>query len=222
MGISPVGIASSLPGCVAVLQTKCTVSLQLQLPVAAREAELTSAQVWISFKATGSGVEDVNTPVKTFPVLLLICSLFSAPLRAQVNEAHDADIAAAIETARSVEQTERQAVVARNLTLTSTESEAFWPLYNRYRYEMSTLEDRQVAVITDFAAHYQNLDDAEARRILDEWLAFQSDVIKLQARYVRRFAKVLPGMKLARYYQIENRLDAMNNLAVAVRVPLAQ
>jgi hypothetical protein len=152
--------------------------------------------------------------------LLLFCGLFTTSVRAQVNEAF-AQIAGEIETARSMAQTERKAIVARTMTLTAAESEHFWPLYNRYRYEMSVLQDRHVAIITDFAAHYENLDDVEARRILDQWLAFESDLVKLRARYVKRFAKVLPGTKLARYFQVENRLDAMSNLTTASRIPLA-
>jgi hypothetical protein len=154
-----------------------------------------------------------------FLAILLFFGLCTASVGAQVNEAYG-NIAGEIETARSMAQTERKAIVARNMTLTSAESEHFWPLYNRYRYEMSVLQDQQVTIITDFAAHYENLDDAEARRILDRWFAYESDLGKLRARYMKRFAKVLPGTKLARYFQIENRLDAMSNLTTASRIPL--
>ena len=152
---------------------------------------------------------------------LLSCGLFPTPVPAQVNEAF-AHLAGEIETARSMAQTERKSIVARNMTLTAEESERFWPLYNRYRYEVSVLQDRQVAIITDFAARYESLDDIEARRLLDEWLAYESDLIKLQARYVKRFAKALPGTKLARYFQVENKLDAVSNMTTASQVPLAQ
>ena len=155
-----------------------------------------------------------------FLATLLFFGLCTPSVGAQVNEAYG-NIAGEIETARSMAQTERKAIVARSMTLTSAESELFWPLYNRYRYEMSVLQDQQVAIITDFGAHYENLDDAEARRILDKWFAFESDLVKLRTRYLKRFAKVLPGAKLARYFQIENRLDAMSNLNTASRIPLA-
>ena len=165
-----------------------------------------------------AGIDGVQAAVMAF---LLFCGLFTTSVRAQVNEAF-AEFAGEIETARSMAQTERKAIVARNMTLTAAESEHFWPLYNRYRYEMSVLQDRQVAIITDFAAHYESLDDIEARRLLDEWLAYESDLIKLRARYIKRFAKVLPGTKLARYFQVENKLDAVSNLKTATQVPLAQ
>ena len=163
----------------------------------------------------------INGVQATVMAFLLFCGLFTTSVRAQVNEAF-ADIAGEIETARSMAQTERKAIVARNMTLTAAESEHFWPLYNRYRYEMSVLQDRQVAIITDFAAHYESLDDVEARRILDDWLAYESDLFKLRTRYVKRFAKVLPGTKLARYFQVESKLDAISDMTTASQVPLAQ
>ena len=162
--------------------------------------------------------EGVQAAVMAF---LLSCGLFPTSVPAQVNEAF-AHFAGEIETVRSMAQTERKSIVARNMTLTAEESERFWPLYNRYRYEVSVLQDRQVAIITDFAAHYETLDDIEARRLLDEWLAYESDLIKLQAGYVKRFARVLPGTKLARYFQVENKLDAVSNMTTASQVPLAQ
>ena len=174
--------------------------------------------VWIETTTVkAAGFDGVQAALLAF---LLFCGLFTTSVRAQVNEAF-ANVAGEIETARSMAQTERKAIVARNMTLTAAESEHFWPLYNRYRYEMSVLQDRQVAIITDFATHYETLDDVEARQILDKWLAYESDVVKLRARYLKRFAKVLPGTKLARYFQIENKLDAMSNLTTASRIPLA-
>ena len=165
-----------------------------------------------------AGIDGMRAAVIAF---LLSCGLFPTTVPAQVNEAF-ADLAGEIETARSMAQTERKSIVARNMTLTAAESEHFWPLYNRYRYEMSVLQDRQIAIITDFAAHYESLDDIEARRLLDEWLAYESELVKLRARYIKRFAKVLPGTKLARYFQVENKLDAVINLTTATQVPLAQ
>ena len=156
-------------------------------------------------------------------LLALLCTALAipGPAKAQVNEAFS-DLAGEIETVRSMAQTERKAVVADNMALTATESEAFWPLYNKYRYDVSLVEDRHVGVITDYAAHIDTLDDAEARQLLDRYLAYQSDLVKLRAEYVKRFAKVLPGTKLARYFQIEDKLDAVSNLTVASQIPLVE
>ena len=153
--------------------------------------------------------------------LALAGLLNSAPLFAQVNEKF-ADLAGEIELLRSMAQTERQAVVAGNLTLTADEQERFWPLYNQYRSDVSAVQNKRVAVITNYAAKYETLTDADARKLLDEYLSYQSAFLKLREKYVGKFSKVLPGAKLARFFQIENKLDALTDLTIASNIPLTK
>jgi hypothetical protein len=119
-------------------------------------------------------------------------------------------------------QTERQAVVAGNLTLTAQESQGFWPLYNQYRSDVSAVQNKRVKVITDYAAKHQTLTDSDARKLLEEYLDYEAAVLKLRERYVSKFAKVLPGTKLARFFQIESKLDALTDLTIANNIPLTK
>lgn len=153
--------------------------------------------------------------------LALAGLLSSGPLAAQVNEKF-ADLTPEIELLRSMAQTERQAVVAGNLTLTADEGQRFWPLYTQYRADVSAVQDKRVKVITDYAAKYQTLTDGDARKLLDQYLSYQSAVLKLRERYVGKFSKVLPGTKLARFFQIESKLDALTDLTIASNIPLTK
>ncbi len=159
------------------------------------------------------------------PILLacviLAGYLFGPTAAAQVNDAF-ADLSAEIETLRSMAQTERKNLVADNLVLTETESQAFWPVYNQYRADMRAVDDKKVKLITDYAAKYQTLTDADAKKLIADHLKYQSDVVKLRNQYVAKFAKVMPMTKVARFYQIENRLDALSNLVIANNIPLTR
>jgi hypothetical protein len=146
--------------------------------------------------------------VRLFALIVALAGLFSsAPLCAQVNEKF-ADLAGEIELLRSMAQTE--------------ESQGFWPLYNQYRSEVSAVQNKRVKVITDYAAKYQTLTDSDARKLLEEYLDYEAAVLKLRERYVSRFAKVLPGTKLARFFQIESKLDALTDLTIANNIPLTK
>jgi hypothetical protein len=44
----------------------------------------------------------------------------------------------------------------------------------------------------------------------------------VKKRYVKRFQDVLPPKKLARFFQIDNKMDAFINAAIAKEVPLVE
>lgn len=127
-----------------------------------------------------------------------------------------------IELTRQQIQTGRQAIVAKNLPLTEQQSTAFWPLYREYRGALAPLGDRYVALLTSYARKYESLTDPDADAMLKESMAIQSDKLKVQSKYVDRFKKVLPAKSVARFYQIENKLDAIVGYDLASGVPLAK
>ncbi len=128
----------------------------------------------------------------------------------------------AIAAVRGQIQADRQVVVAANLGLTEQEGKTFWPLYREYRTEMAKLGDRMSALIVDYAKNYDKMTDEQAKKMLAESLAVQKEEAALKQAWVPKFEKVLPGKKVARFYQIENKLDLLVRLALAKDIPLVQ
>ena len=52
--------------------------------------------------------------------------------------------------------------------------------------------------------------------------AIEEEEVKLKKAFVPKLAKVLPGSKVARYMQIENKIRAIVKYELAGEVPLAQ
>ena len=138
---------------------------------------------------------------------------------AQVNPAFS-DLNQATEEARSVLQTERKTLVSQGLALSVDEAKAFWPIYERYMVELKAAGDLRVKVINDYAANYDNLSNDTARQLLTDSLKYQQKILDIRKDYVRTFRKALPDVKLARFYQIENKLDAITNFVLAREIPL--
>ena len=132
------------------------------------------------------------------------------------------DIQSEIELTRAVIQTERQALVAAGLDLTPTEADAFWPLYREYQGQRAILGDREVKLITDYADNYGVMTDDKAKVMLDDWLDLQGKELSLKKKYAKKFRKILPDLKVARYFQIENKLDAVIDNEVAKEIPLVE
>ena len=138
---------------------------------------------------------------------------------AQVNPSL-ADLNGAVEQARTLLQTQRKLVVQQNLMMTGTEEAAFWPVYDKYAADVKKANDLRVKVITDYAANYDQMSDDVANRLLSDGLKFNDELNKVRKGYLGKFKKVLPAAKVARFYQIENKLDAIASFALARQIPL--
>jgi len=137
-------------------------------------------------------------------------------------EGEPAQIVEEIELTRAIIQAERQAIVTRAMDLTAAEAQAFWPLYREYRLEMVRVGDRLLALITTYAQNYRGLSDEMAGKLLTEHLGIEKARLQVKNKYLPRFQKVLPPKKVARYYQVENKLDVIIQAELAEDIPLVR
>lgn len=144
---------------------------------------------------------------------LLICTLgLSRPALAQTSQ-KQLDIAAA--------RAQRKATVGANMNLTPDEAAKFWPVYDAYEAQMDRIEDRHVRELKEFAAKYQNYTDADAKKKLDEVMAIQQARLDVQRDFIPKFLGAVSQIKVTRFYQIDNKIQALIQCDIAQLVPLA-
>jgi hypothetical protein len=59
-------------------------------------------------------------------------------------------------------------------------------------------------------------------KLVEEYLTIEADRVKVKRAYIDEFAKALPGRKVARFYQIENKLDAVIRYDLAATIPVVE
>ena len=114
-------------------------------------------------------------------------------------------------------------ILRDELLLTEEESEAFWPLYDEYSAELADVSKNYVSVMVEFVDLYQagDLDNDNSIRLLDDSLKMQMSVMETRQNYLPRFREILPGVKVVRFYQLENKVRAEVDAALALAIPLA-
>ena len=124
--------------------------------------------------------------------------------------------------ARALIQAGREEVIREELRLTEEEKIAFWPLYEKYRREMLTVLDRHAELTTDYVERYvaQELTNTYADSLINDFFDIKSDLLRVQKKYVRRYRKILPSLKVAHFYQLENKMNAEIDASLALIVPL--
>ena len=119
-------------------------------------------------------------------------------------------------------RTDKKLFIATNMQLTESEAKTFWPVYEAYQKEFSKLKDREIQLIGDFAANYQTMSDDVAKNLLDDSLSIDSDYLKLRQSYLTKFRGVLSDTKVARFYQLESKINAVYEYELARKIPLVQ
>ena len=153
--------------------------------------------------------------MRTLAVAAAVLSL-STLCAAAEGDAAKADL----DVLRDAIRANKKALVAASLKLTDDEAGKFWPLYDRYETELKALNDKLVALVQEYTTSFPNFTDEKAMSIADQYLTEEADRAKLRRTYLDEFAKALPGRKVARFYQIENKMDAVIRYDLAASIPV--
>lgn len=127
-----------------------------------------------------------------------------------------------IEIMRSVLKTEKKATIAEVMTLTETEAELFWPMYNEFNEKMYVIQSKRVKIIKDFAENYENMTDLKADEIWTSYMAFKNEANKLTKTYYKKFKKIIPAGKAAKYFQAENKIATLVDFQLASEIPFIE
>ena len=129
-----------------------------------------------------------------------------------------------IAAAKEMVERKRNFVVIANLDLTEEEGKAFWPLYDEYRMKIREVRLRRIELIKDYAERFNSdtVDEKFADDAILEFLDIQSDTVKVRKKYWKKFRRIIPASKAARFYQLENKLDSEVDYVMAGGTPMIE
>jgi hypothetical protein len=133
-----------------------------------------------------------------------------------------AEIDKAIETIRKDARAGKADILGKTLALDSTQAAAFWPVYKQYEAELQAVGNDRLAIIQDLAEHFDTLNDAKAKALVDRQVAVEEKRLAVVKKYKDEMLKVLPAKTVARFLQVDSRLNKLADLAVASEIPLVQ
>lgn len=117
-------------------------------------------------------------------------------------------------------QKDKAQIIGAALELDATQAAAFWPVYKQYEAELMAIGDKRYAGIKAYATNYGSLTDAKATELIDLALGLEEQRLALIKRYLGEFRKVIPGVKVGRWYQAEMGLNRIVDVRLAAELPL--
>lgn len=148
----------------------------------------------------------------TLPALLVVTTIFGQNMSTE------------IANARAELQAGRDQIIREDLQLAEEELAAFWPVYQDYVTELTTVRDRKAKLVGEFMRAYQSGEFSDE---FSDWLIAENFAIReawtaLQKSYVAKFEAVLTVQGIARFYQLENKMDAEVDAQLALVIPLVE
>ncbi len=155
-------------------------------------------------------------------IFLSLTGLYLAAFGSYGYAAATVDVANIMQMQRGQLQADRKVIVAQSMRLTSTQSEKFWTMYDKYATERKMNGDKMQKLILQYAKHYPEVPDKVASKMMDDWIAIESRDLRLKKKYATKFKEILKPQQLVRYFQTENKLDAIVNFGLAAEIPLME
>jgi len=167
--------------------------------------------------------------MKTLRISLVSAALLSVGLLCQggggttastVDEPDSGNLRTFVELVRKDIKAEKAIILAQNIDFTRDEAVDFWPLYREYELDLSKWYDNRLAMIRNYLDQQNSLTDDQARKLADQAFSSEQKRTDLKRTYYKKFSKVVGPKKAARFFQIENQLNAMIDLRLAAALPL--
>jgi hypothetical protein len=132
----------------------------------------------------------------------------------------EADAQEDLQAASEVIRHQKRIYMEKIMELNAQEKEAFWALYAEYESGLSKLRSKRIELAINFLQNHGSLSDAEAIDMLNQKLELDGADLKFKQSYVAKFMQVLPGRKVVRFYQAENRFDTAATAELYRNIPV--
>ncbi len=133
------------------------------------------------------------------------------------------DVGAKIRETQALVAKEFRQILREEMMLTEAESKEFWPLYERYSAEKRVINEPYFAGLIEYVDRYYNgdLNEEHAERLMNTYFDVHRALLRKRQEYVKKFGNVMSSVKVMRFFQLENKVQAEVNVALAVTIPLA-
>jgi hypothetical protein len=159
-------------------------------------------------------------PAKFIIAVLTLGTALAAVASAQSRSPTvDPAVDAYIDAIRADLRSDKIEVITNAMQFSEKDAAAFWPVYKNYEAEQAKLNDERIQVIKNYSDKWATLTDAEAKELAEKSLDLESRRADLRRKYFANFNKVLPGVIVAKFFQLEYRLDLLVDLKIASELP---
>lgn len=113
------------------------------------------------------------------------------------------------------------AIITEVMGFSEAEDKAFWPIYRDYDAEMAKLGDERVALIADYAKHFDTLTDEVADKLARQAIDLEGRRQAAKGKFYDKLRSAVGARTALRALQVEHQLQLLIDLQIAAALPIA-
>ena len=92
-------------------------------------------------------------------------------------------------------KTLKVAFITERLSLSSSEAQAFWPIYNEHEENLEALKRKERIEIRSKMMDFENLSEREASSLLQQTIALEKEKQQMNIRFLQEMSGVISAKK---------------------------
>jgi hypothetical protein len=116
----------------------------------------------------------------------------------------------------------KEQIVRETMQLNDQQAAIFWPIYRDYQSEQSKLAAEKLAVVTDYSGNFATITDNKADQLAQHVMQLDEKRMALREKYYATMKKALSPTVALRFFQVENQLQLIVDLQIAVNLPIIE
>lgn len=96
----------------------------------------------------------------------------------------------------------------------------FWTIYEEYQEDLEEITQARTELLRDYAVMFETMSDDQAVDLGHRAMELRSEQMNLLRRYFDRIADDVSGTTAGQFYQVENQVQMLIDLQLAMEVPV--
>src|SRR5947208_5811307 len=153
-----------------------------------------------------SGMKSARTVMVIAIVALAAVAASIGRAQEESFDAREQNFRAYVTLLRTDIKAERKDIINAIMQFNDSDATKFWPIFQQYDAELTTIGDGRTQLIVDYARNYEKLTD-EADALMNKALELESQRAMLKKKYFDKMKTTLSATQAAKFFLVENEIQ---------------
>ena len=137
-------------------------------------------------------------------------------------DAREQNFRAYVTLLRTDIKAERKDIINAIMQFNDSDATKFWPIFQQYDAELTTIGDGRMKLIVDYARNYENLTNEQADALMSKAFDLEAQRAILKKKYFDKMKAQLSATQAAKFFLVENQIQHIIDLQISASLPVVQ